>query len=120
MSGQRKSPAIAAASNIFDITYLEVAMMDRKEIEKLRDDARSKADRYFNEYQESGIPSKEKLQHKNEDLAEALTLALDYEQMRIEERERRARNASLFADRLEDRKYTKSEVKELILNFCWG
>ena len=53
-------------------------------------------------------------------LAEALTLALDYEQMRIEERERRARNASLFADRLEDRKYTKSEVKELILNFCWG
>lgn len=95
-------------------------MMDRKEIEKLRDDARSKADRYFNEYQESGIPSKEKLQHKNEDLAEALTLALDYEQMRIEERERRVRNASLFADRLEDRKYTKSEVKELILNFCWG
>ena len=95
-------------------------MIDRKEIEKIRDDALSKADRYFNEYQESGIPSKEKLQHKNEDLAEALTIALDHEQMVREARERRARNASLFVDRLEDRNYTKSEVKELFLNFCWG
>ena len=94
--------------------------MDIKEIEKMRDDALAKAKRYFNEYQESGIPSKEKLQHKNEDLAEALTLALEHEQIRREARERRARNASLFADRLEDRNYTKSEVKELFLNFCWG
>lgn len=92
---------------------------ERKNVEKYLADFEKKAAEAYMNYQDSGIASYERSYRKNQDLAECLKIALQTDTDRTSERERRANNISKIADALEEKEYTKKDVKKILLNIAY-
>ena len=92
---------------------------ERKDIEKYLADFEKKAETAYWNYQESGMASYERSYIKNQDLAECLKIALQTDTDRTSERERRANNIRKIAEALEEKEYTKKDVKEILLNIAY-
>lgn len=92
---------------------------ERKNVEKYLADFEKKAAEAYMNYQDSGIAGYERSYRKNQDLAECLKIALQTDTNRTNERERRANNISKIADALEEKEYTKKDVKEILLDIAY-
>lgn len=92
---------------------------ERKDIEKYLADFEKKAETAYRNYQDSGMASYERSYRKNQDLAECLKIALQTNTDRTSERERRANNIRKIAEALEEKEYTKKDVKEILLNIAY-
>lgn len=92
---------------------------ERKNIEKYLADFEKKAAEAYMNYQDSGMASYERSYRKNQDLAECLKIALQTDTDRTNDRERRTNNIRKIADALEEKEYTKKDVKEILLNIAY-
>lgn len=92
---------------------------ERKDVEKYLADFEKKAEVAYRNYQDSGMTSYERSYRKNQDLAECLKIALQTDTDRTSERERRANNIIKIAEALEEKEYTKKEVKEILFNIAY-
>ena len=92
---------------------------ERKDIEKYLADFEKKAEMAYRNYQDSGITSYDRSYRKNQDLAECLKIALQTDADRTSERERRAHNISKIAEALEEKEYTKKDVKKILLDIAY-
>lgn len=92
---------------------------EKEVIEKYISEFDKKAERYFDNYQETGSPSYERTYRKYRDLAEALRVALENDDDRNCDRDRRCRNIKNYAERLADKTYTKDEVKDILLEVAY-
>lgn len=92
---------------------------ERKDIEKYLADFEKKAEAAYRNYQDSGITSYDRSYRKNQDLAECLKIALQTDTDRTSERERRASNISKIAEALEEKEYTKKDVKKILLDIAY-
>lgn len=89
---------------------------DRKDVERYIEEFHRKAEKARDAYQETGNGSYERTWRKYQDLKECLAIALEKQSDIDNQRERRARNIRDYAERLEDRNYTKKEVESLLIN----
>lgn len=85
-----------------------------QEIEKVRHEMQAKCDRYFSEYQETGIAGKEKTYRKYEQLADICTLALKQVREADDDKARRHRNIMARINDLTEETYTKKQVADLL------
>lgn len=92
---------------------------ERKDVEKYLADFEKKAEVAYRNYQDSGMASYERSYRKNQDLAECLKIALQTDTDRTNDRERKASNIRKIADALEEKEYTKKEVKEILLKIAY-
>lgn len=92
---------------------------ERKTIEKYLADFEKKAREAYRNYQDSGIASYDRSCRKNQDLAECLKIALQTDADKASERERRANNISKIAEALEEKEYTKKDVKKILLDIAY-
>lgn len=88
--------------------------MTKAEIEKLQKEFDVKAERYFNEYQETGINGKYKTYEKYDNLSKICELAIKQISDNTYERSKRFDNYSEYLKGLVDKQYSLTELKEIV------
>ncbi len=88
--------------------------MTKFEIEKLQKEFTEKAQKFFDEYQETGMNGKYKSYVKYDDLANVCNLAIIHLEGEQEKIYKRQRNYLAFLEKLTDKQYSLKELKELV------
>ncbi|MCH5149266.1 MAG: hypothetical protein J1G30_01255 [Spirochaetales bacterium] len=92
---------------------------DRENVERWINEFHKKAERAYDNYQETGKDYYEKTWRKYQDLEACLTVGMETQADVDNQRARRANNISDVAEKLEDRNYTKKEVVSLLLRIAY-
>jgi CRISPR/Cas system-associated endonuclease Cas3-HD len=87
-----------------------------QEIEKLQKEFQKKAEKFFEEYQETGMNGKYKSYEKYDDLTNICELAIQQLNNNEGRSTRRFNNYSDYLAKLVDKQYSLKEVKEIVWN----
>lgn len=88
--------------------------MTIKEVEKFEKEFTEKAQKYYDEYQETGMNGKYKSYAKYDDLSNICRLAIKHLESKQEQFYKRQRNYLDFLGKLVDKQYSLDELKKIV------